>query len=116
MASSFNKDIKNTNQSYEQYFINDLHLELKKIKSNKKLNVSDLYFKIHQLNKKISFLNEKLDYLNQKVCILKKEMSQKLESIHSKVKRFHKRLFVAIAVLSALAITMLILEFFVLGK
>ncbi len=114
MASSYDRKTRDIHTAREQYYMNDLRSDIKRLKAKKKSNFHQLSGKLQQLNQKVSYLNERVDYLNQKVTQVKVEMTRKIEAIQSRIKRIHKRLFIAIAILSAVAVSMLIAELFIL--
>ena len=80
----------------DQYFINDIRLNIEKINEDNEDKEKKLVYlddKIHFLKKKIFFLDRRVDYLNSKLISLKRDMSCKIEILQKKFKKKHKILF-----------------------
>ena len=77
----------------DQYFINDIRLNIEKINEDKEKKLVYLDDKVHFLKKKIFFLDRRVDYLNGKLISLKRDMSCKIEILQKKFKKKHKILF-----------------------
>ncbi len=93
----------------EQFFINDIKNDIKKLKTFNTIDTNKLYSNFQKLTSKVMLLNKEVDNLNKKITLVKDEVKNNIKITQKRIKKTYKILLIIFSIFTALTIVILTL-------